>query len=91
MKWYVGVYELNRRYGGHEEGGWYFNTGTLVDYKEALNKEHAELLANELSEGQYSNEGLKHDIYSVAYQGEQYEVRVEENVPCSWSDWSPWE
>ena len=27
----VAVYELNRAYGGPEEGGWYYDTGTRVD------------------------------------------------------------
>lgn len=26
----VGVYELDRAYGGPEEGGWYYTTGTLL-------------------------------------------------------------
>ena len=32
--WYVNIYETNRAYGGHEEGGWYYNTGDLLKTKE---------------------------------------------------------
>lgn len=28
---YVNVYELNREYGGPEEGGWWYDTGTVVE------------------------------------------------------------
>ena len=29
--WYVNVYEVYRAYGGPEEGGWYYDEGTLLD------------------------------------------------------------
>lgn len=29
--WYVNVYEVYRAYGGPEEGGWYYDEGTLID------------------------------------------------------------
>jgi hypothetical protein len=32
--WYVNIYEINRAYGGHEEGGWYYDTGDLLKTKE---------------------------------------------------------
>jgi hypothetical protein len=31
--WYVNIYETNRAYGGHEEGGWYYDTGDLLKTK----------------------------------------------------------
>ena len=32
--WYVNIYETNRAYGGPEEGGWYYDTGDLLECKE---------------------------------------------------------
>jgi hypothetical protein len=29
IKWTVAVYEINRQYGGPEEGGWWFDCGEL--------------------------------------------------------------
>lgn len=31
MNWYVNVYQVYRAYGGPEEGGWWYNEGTLLD------------------------------------------------------------
>ena len=28
--WTVAVYDVDRQYGGSEEGGWWFDTGTLI-------------------------------------------------------------
>ena len=42
----VAFYELDRDYGGPEEGGWYFTTGSLVRvFKVARTKERATALA----------------------------------------------
>ena len=32
--WYVNIYETNREFGGHEEGGWYYDTGDLLECKQ---------------------------------------------------------
>ena len=29
--WSVALYETDRRYGGPEEGGWYYDTGSLIE------------------------------------------------------------
>lgn len=30
--WSVGVYETGRSYGGPEEGGWWYDTGSMIDH-----------------------------------------------------------
>lgn len=34
FNWYVQLYLLDRAFGGHEEGGWWFDTGEPVDCPE---------------------------------------------------------
>ena len=31
MRYIIALYEIDRAYGGGEEGGWWFDTGELVD------------------------------------------------------------
>ena len=33
LAWYVNVYEVDRAYGGGEEGGWFYDEGTLLESK----------------------------------------------------------
>ena len=33
---YVNVYQVERAYGGSEEGGWWYDTGTVLETKERL-------------------------------------------------------
>ena len=35
-RWYVNVYERGQRYGGPEEGGWWYDTGCFVPEKSGL-------------------------------------------------------
>lgn len=69
----VAVYEIDLVYGGPEEGGWYFNTGTLVHSEIAGTEEMASKRAIELAEGEYRSTAR---AYWVNYRGGQYSVRV---------------
>lgn len=64
--WVVAVYEMNRHYGGPEEGGWYYDTRELVAMATAESEEAATLLAMQLEEGDYKSTG---DRFSVVYPG----------------------
>ncbi len=78
--WYVNVYEIDRRYGGPEEGGWWFDSGTLVDSTETASKQDANRLS-EAKQTEYPNNG------SSVYRGGDYTVRIEnhpgENYPTN--------
>lgn len=76
---FVNVYEVDRAYGGAEEGGWWYTTGTYdaeqsfkaADVESA--QEYAELLSQRL-------EGEEADLpalHSVLYRGGRHIVKVE--------------
>lgn len=44
QQWFVAVYEAGRAYGGPEEGGWWFDTGVLVQQTAVESFEAAEAL-----------------------------------------------
>lgn len=50
QQWFVGVYDVDRGYGGPEEGGWYFDAGTLVRQIAVSSYDEAERVRNELRE-----------------------------------------
>lgn len=62
MKVYVTVYKVTREFGGHEEGGWWFNWYKCLETVPCKNKFSEEVKADLLEE----YKGMKHgDIYSV--------------------------
>lgn len=70
----VAVYELNRHYGGSEEGGWWFNSGRLVHVEPAYTYGWADRRSILLSETEYAD---TEDLYSVRYPGYgAYSVRL---------------
>lgn len=44
-RWYVALIESRRRYGGPEEGGWWYTTRDLVAYREYPSRDLAEAAA----------------------------------------------
>lgn len=81
MSYVLAFYEIDRVYGGPEEGGWYFDCGNLVRaFKVTRNREHAYAMcqrANRLLDRLQRN---KRDIGSVAYKGGRHWVMVHENT-----------
>lgn len=71
--WYVNVYELDRHYGGPEEGGWWYDSGTLITSIPLPSKHHAEEHAALLRETDYRSTG---NVSSVIYRGGAYSVEV---------------
>lgn len=53
----VAVYELERHYGGSEEGGWWYTTRELIAVATADNEATADALRDELGSGEYKNTG----------------------------------
>jgi hypothetical protein len=79
--WFVNVYELDRAYGGPEEGGWWYDVRTPVHSVIAANKQDAERMVERLSE-EYPAEGER-SIYSVVYNGGAHDVRIENHPPVA--------
>jgi hypothetical protein len=71
--WYAGIYETNREYGGPEEGGWWYNTGSLVDTLGPFNsRDEAEAAGRHAcQEGDWQNEPGADDS-SIVYSGGNY-------------------
>lgn len=80
MSYVVAVYEMDRAYGGPEEGGWWYDAGELVRVlRVARSEERAYALAARI------NRTLRHrrdgdpshrDISSVLYAGGHLEAQV---------------
>lgn len=72
-RYVIAVYELNRHYGGPEEGGWWFNSGQLIYVEPAYTygwADHRAKVADEVYQD-------THDLYSVNYPGHgAYSVRL---------------
>lgn len=73
---YVAVYEVDRAYGGAEEGGWWYDCGELVKVVIASSRDEAEAIRDKLRE-EYPNTGKRS---SVLY-GEDYDVGIETRFP----------
>jgi hypothetical protein len=72
---YITVYSTVRRYGGPEEGGWWYNQSIVVDYKRANNIVEGRKIARIFRE-KYPDIG---DIYSVN-GGEYFDVYTEKKL-----------
>lgn len=83
---WVAVYELNRVSGGPEEGGWWYNTGDMVELLAATNIEEGNTLAADLRIGKYKDEDGP-NLYSVAYRGGNYAVNVYDDGKIPWGHW----
>jgi hypothetical protein len=75
-KFYVAVYEIDRRYGDSEEGGWWYNSGDLVHSETTFTEAFAQFRADKLCK-EYPHTGK---VYSVNYRGGDFSVQVD-NVP----------
>lgn len=73
---FVNVYEIDRIYGGPEEGGWYYDAGTVVVSRQVPEAE-AEAVKAEL-ETEYPKGTGRNASYSVLYCGGDYRVYIED-------------
>lgn len=81
MSYVVAFYEIDRVYGGPEEGGWWYDTGALVRVFRVVRSEvraysiarRANALLDRLQRG-------KRSVGSVAYEGGRYEAAVYERT-----------
>jgi len=71
---FVGVYEVHRSYGGPEEGGWWYDSGELVEQFVCDDDEMPEFIA-ELKEKYPRQEPGSRDYYcNVLYTGGDYRI-----------------
>lgn len=98
---YVSVDELSRHYGGPEEGGWWYDTGEVVDHAPVLVFYHEgkPYIASEelkfvqsLAYKWFHEEGAfgESNRNSMAPRGRDLCVRATYEVPGNWSDYAPY-
>ena len=80
MRYVVAVYELDRCYGGPEEGGWWYNTGDLIRILAVYKDEqqawaHAERFNRTLVYRRKQDPHFR-SLSSVAYSGGHLAARV---------------
>jgi hypothetical protein len=85
--WYVNVYEVDRAYGGPEEGGWYFDTGEPTGQSEPyFTEDFAWFRARILDENFYED---RRKVGYVNYRGGAYEVKVQPHPPKAYPEVTP--
>jgi hypothetical protein len=78
----VAFYEIDRAYGGPEEGGWYFNTGTLIRIARTFKSEDAAFaFARRANHILAIIQCGKRDLSSVLYVGGRYSAEVYDTLP----------
>jgi|APSaa5957512535_1039671.scaffolds.fasta_scaffold00216_20 hypothetical protein len=73
--YYVNVYEVDRGYGGPEEGGWWYNIGIAKDSVKCFTRKGAMRKRRSLYGRWNENGGLP--VHSVNYKGGEFIVCVE--------------
>jgi len=81
---FVNVYEVDRAYGGPEEGGWWYDTGRLITSRQ-VSRESAEDMRISLKI-KYKSTG---DSSSVIYSGGDYQVYVEDRPGADFPEYTP--
>jgi len=82
MTYVIAAYEIDRQYGGSEEGGWWYDSGELVRVLGVrASEDEAYALARRLNGWMKRLQCDKRDVGSVLYDGGRYAIEVYENVP----------
>jgi hypothetical protein len=68
---FVGVYDVNRNYGGPEEGGWWFDSGELIKTVVAANRTEAESVRDVL-QNDYPHSRKRYSVLG----GEDYDIYI---------------
>lgn len=96
-RWSVCFYEVDRHYGGPEEGGWWYNSYKLVQLV-SVEKTEAQALArvrrmNHLLRFlQHLDKNYRRDLYSMAYSGGYFTADYHVGIPpVFWKDRSHYE
>lgn len=82
MTYTVAFYEIDRAYGGPEEGGWWYDTGTFVRISKVFkSKEAAYAYARRANRFLNVIQRGARDVSSVIYNGGRYAAEVYEGLP----------
>ena len=82
---YVNVYEVDRIYGGPEEGGWWYDAGEVMLSERFYDRDAAEARVKELAE-EYPNTG---QVRSIIYSGGDYRIYIEDEPGQNYPDHRP--
>jgi len=89
--WWVNVYDMDRCFGGPEEGGWWYDVGTNLASFARLTRKGAEELRERLRNAWPTGEGMG-SRYSMAYTGEgDYNICIEKTKGKDFNDYRPYE
>lgn len=80
---YVNAYLVERNYGGPEEGGWWYDSGTPIASVPVENDQEADkvkLMLQELFEGHYPTKKTRHSVNG----GEDLEIVHEEHFAVAY-------
>jgi hypothetical protein len=84
MAYVLAIYEVDRAYGGPEEGGWWYDTGELVrTIKVVANEDEAYRLARRAIGLLDHLQRRKRSVSSVLYSGGRHTVHVYKDVAPS--------
>ena len=95
MKYTIGVFDVNKGFGGHEEGGWYYTYGILkhrspkIFSDRAKAREYAQRFQAKLDR-QANNRGSYTDINSVLCEGVLMAEVHEGELPSSYPEETPY-
>lgn len=82
MKHVVAFYEIDRRAGGPEEGGWFYDCGTLERlYRVYANDDAAWRAANRANRLLEHLQAKRLPVHSAAYSSGRFQARVYARVP----------
>ncbi|MAG73876.1 hypothetical protein CL620_06170 [archaeon] len=74
--YYVNVYELDRVYGGPEEGGWWYTSGEAMDSAKCFTEWGANIKRGMLRKKWKDTSDVS--MYSVMYSGGVYDICIED-------------
>lgn len=77
----VAVYAMERKYGGPEEGDWWYDAGELVAIATADSDEAATALALELEGGEFKNTGRPLHSVNFGHSGTDKAYRMSIHAP----------
>lgn len=87
---FINIYHLDRQFGGHEEGGWYYDTWDIVKVIPAKRWRRALRMAERLRRGQYLNHGNR-GLSNYWNKPQDYLVCVEKTPGKDDSNYQPWQ
>ncbi len=78
MSYYANIYELDRVYGGPEEGGWWFTTFTPRESRKFNTKLRARIALEKMLQERLKTIKPEYGLYSVNYKGGVFSGHVED-------------